>query len=89
MNHRFLALALAGTMTFGLLTACGGGNGDGISQTPDAVTTPPAVESTTPPPAKTAPPVEESPAALQHAHGQALRFRQTHYTAHRYSQAHC
>ena len=50
MNHRFLALALAGTMTFGLLTACGGGNGDGISQTPDAVTTPPAVESTPPPP---------------------------------------
>ena len=61
MNHRFLALALAGTMTFGLLTACGGGNGDGISQTPDAVTTPPAVESTTPPPGSTPPPAGESP----------------------------
>ena len=23
MNHRFIALALAGTLTFGLLTACG------------------------------------------------------------------
>lgn len=63
MNHRFLALALAGTMTFGLLTACGGGNGDGISQTPDAVTTPPAVESTTPAPESTSPIVEESPDA--------------------------
>ena len=63
MNHRFLALALAGTMTFGLLTACGGGNGDGISQTPDAVTTPPAVESTTPAPESSSPIVEESPDA--------------------------
>ena len=63
MNHRFLALALAGTMTFGMLTACGGGNGDGISQTPDAVTTPPAVESTTPAPESTSPIVEESPDA--------------------------
>ncbi len=63
MNHRFLALALAGTMTFGLLTACGGGNGDGISQTPDAVTTPPVVESTTPAPESSSPIVEESPDA--------------------------
>ena len=63
MNHRFLALALAGTMTFGLLTACGGGNGDGISQTPDAVTTPPAVESPTPAPESSSPIVEESPDA--------------------------
>ena len=26
MNRRFLALALAGTLTLSLLTACGGGN---------------------------------------------------------------
>ena len=63
MNHRFLALALAGTMTFGLLTACGGGNGDGISQTPDAVTTPPAVESTTPAPESTTPTAKPSASA--------------------------
>lgn len=64
MNHRFLALALAGTMTFGLLTACGGGDGDGISQTPNTITTPPAVESLTPAPESSAPVVEESPDAL-------------------------
>lgn len=64
MNHRFLALALAGTMTFSLLTACGGGgDGDGIAQTPNTTTTPPAVESLTPTPESSAP-VVESPDAL-------------------------
>lgn len=60
MNHRFVALALAGTMTFGLLTACGGG---APTESPDAVTTPPAVESATPGPESSAP-VVESPDAL-------------------------
>ena len=54
MNRRFLALALAGTLTLSLLTACGGGN-----DTPNAETTPPAVEETTPVPESSAP-VEES-----------------------------
>lgn len=56
MNRRFLALALAGTLTLSLLTACGGGN-----DTPDAETTPPAVEETTPVPESSAPVEETTP----------------------------
>lgn len=63
MNHRFLALALAGTLTLGMLTACGGGN-DGISETPNTVTTPPVAESVMPSPEDSAPITEESPDAL-------------------------
>ena len=63
MNHRFLALALAGTLTLGMLTACGGGN-DGISETPNTVTTPPVAESVMPSPEDSAPVTEESPDAL-------------------------
>ncbi|MEJ5966182.1 DUF4358 domain-containing protein [Flavonifractor porci] len=61
MNHRFLALALAGTLTLGMLTACG--SGDGIAETPNTVTTPPVAESVTPSPENSAP-VTESPDAL-------------------------
>lgn len=64
MNHRFLALALAGTLTLGMLTACGGGNGDGTSETPNTVTTPPVTESVTPSPEESTPVTEESPDAL-------------------------
>ena len=63
MNHRFLALALAGTLTLGMLTACGGGN-DGISESPNTVTTPPVAESVMPSPEDSAPVTEESPDAL-------------------------
>lgn len=56
MNRRFLALALAGTLTLSLLTACGGGN-----DTPDTETTPPAVEETTPAPESSAPVEETTP----------------------------
>lgn len=63
MNHRFLALALAGTLTLGMLTACSGGN-DGISETPNTVTTPPVAESVMPSPEDSAPITEESPDAL-------------------------
>ncbi len=62
MNHRFLALALAGTLTLGMLTACGGG--DGTSETPNTVTTPPVAESVVPSPEDSAPVTEESPSAL-------------------------
>lgn len=59
MNHRFLALALAGTLTFGLLTACGGGN------TPAPESSAPVVEnSASPLPESSAPVTEESPDAL-------------------------
>lgn len=59
MNHRFLALALAGTLTFGLLTACGGGN------TPAPESSAPVVEnSVSPLPESSAPVTEESPDAL-------------------------
>ena len=64
MNHRFLALALAGTLTLGMLTACGGGNSDGNAETPNTVTTPPVAESVTPSPESSAPVTEESPDAL-------------------------
>ena len=56
MNRRFLALALAGTLTLSLLTACGGGN-----DTPDTETTPPTVESTAPVPESSAPVEETTP----------------------------
>ena len=56
MNRRFLALALAGTLTLSLLTACGGGN-----DTPNTETTPPAVEETTPVPESSAPVEETTP----------------------------
>lgn len=56
MNRRFLALALAGTLTLSLLTACGGGN-----DTPDTETTPPVVEETTPVPESSAPAEETTP----------------------------
>ena len=68
MNKRILSLALAGVLSLGLLTACGG------SQTPAPETDTPAVESPTgtpeteptPPPEETVlpettPPAEESP----------------------------
>lgn len=61
MNHRFLALALAGTLTLGMLTACGGTNGN--AETPAAGTTPPVAESLTPAPESSAPVTEESPDA--------------------------
>ena len=64
MNHRFLALALAGTLTLGMLTACGGGNSDGNAETPNTVATPPVAESVTPSPESSAPVTEESPDAL-------------------------
>ena len=65
MNHRFLALALAGTLSLGMLTACGGGsNNDGIAETPNTVTTPPVAESVMPSPEDSAPVTEESPDAL-------------------------
>ena len=64
MNHRFLALALAGTLTLGMLTACGGGNSDGNAETPNTVATPPVTESLTPAPESSAPVTEESPDAL-------------------------
>ena len=65
MNHRFLALALAGTLSLGMLTACGGGsNDDGIAETPNTVTTPPVAESVMPSPEDSAPVTEESPDAL-------------------------
>lgn len=51
MNHRFIALALAGTLTFGLLTACGGGNT-------------PAPESSVPVVENSASPLPESSDAL-------------------------
>ena len=51
MNHRFIALALAGTLTFGLLTACGSGNT-------------PAPESSVPVVENSASPLPESPDAL-------------------------
>lgn len=53
MNRRFLALALAGTLTLSLLTACGGGDA------PDTQTTPPAAESVLPNPESSAPVMEE------------------------------
>lgn len=51
MNHRFIALALAGTLTFGLLTACGDGNT-------------PAPESSVPVVENSASPLPESSDAL-------------------------
>ena len=64
MNHRFLALALAGTLSLSLLTACGGGNG--TAETPSAgESTPPAVESTPPAPDSSAPAVPESSAPAE------------------------
>ena len=61
MNRRFLALALAGTLSLSLLTACGGGNG--AAETPgDGESTPPAVESTLPAPESSAPVEETTPA---------------------------
>ena len=45
MNRRFLALALAGTLTLSLLTACGAG-----VDNPDTQSTPPTVESVSPAP---------------------------------------
>lgn len=63
MNRRFLALALAGTLTLSLLTACGGG-----TDTPDTQTTPPVVESAVPessaPVTETTPAVPESSAPV-------------------------
>ena len=61
MNRRFLALALAGTLTLSMLTACGGG--DGIAETPNTVATPPVMESVTPAPESSAPVAETTPAA--------------------------
>ena len=58
MNHRFIALALAGTLTFGLLTACGGGN------TPAPESSAPVVENSSSPPPESSAPVTESPDAL-------------------------
>lgn len=59
MNHRFLALALAGALTFTTLTACGGGN------TPAPESSAPVVEnSASPLPESSAPVTEESPDAL-------------------------
>ena len=68
MNKRILSLALAGVLSLGLLTACGG------SQTPAPETDTPAVESPTGTPEteptptpeetglpETTPPAEESP----------------------------
>lgn len=53
MNRRFLALALAGTLTLSLLTACGSG------VTPETQTPPPATESVLPSPESSAPVTEE------------------------------
>ena len=59
MNHRFIALALAGALTFTPLTACGGGN------TPAPESSAPVVEnSASPLPESSAPVTEESPDAL-------------------------
>lgn len=58
MNHRFIALALAGTLTFGLLTACGGGN------TPAPESSAPVVENSASPLPESSAPVTESPDAL-------------------------
>ena len=59
MNTRFLALALAGTLTLGLLTACGGGD-----VTPPQSSAPVTEESVSPAPESSAPVAEESPEAL-------------------------
>ena len=57
MNKRFLSLALAGVLTLGLLTACGG------SQEPAPETDTPAVESPSPAPETETPaPETETPA---------------------------
>ena len=61
MNRRLIALALAGTLSLGMLTACGGGTDNTqTSPSPSA----PVVESTTPAPESSAPVTEESPDAL-------------------------
>lgn len=59
MNHRFLALALAGTLTLGMLTACGGGS----TPAPES-SAPVAEDSASPIPESSAPVAEESPDAL-------------------------
>ena len=58
MNHRFLALALAGTLTLGMLTACGGNANS--TESPDAGTTPPVGETTPAVPESSAPAADES-----------------------------
>ena len=60
MKYRFIALALAGTLTFSMLAGCGGGN-DNNSPAPESSA--PVVENTdTPAPESSAPITEETPA---------------------------
>lgn len=59
MNHRFLALALAGALTFTMLTACGGSN----TTVPES-SAPVVEDSAAPIPESSAPVTEESPEAL-------------------------
>ena len=68
MNKRILSLALAGVLSLGLLTACGGGQ-DNVPETDTpAVESPSASPETEPTPTpeetvlpETTPPAEESP----------------------------
>lgn len=60
MKYRFIALALAGTLTFSMLAGCGGGN-DNNSPAPESSA--PVVENTdTPAPESSTPITEEPPA---------------------------